>query len=208
MSKKSTIRTRSRCQAWIVTIMLATLGMIFSLAPSASTQVLPATGFASLVFNSIGGDEPLLLISPSAVFHTPEGEYVGHFGPSQFGEDLDASFSDVEFTTESAEEAGGMTIVSFTFTGISTGSYRGVAATCAGFSIPGVATIQTGEIGIEEQWISYDGDALAQQMLDFNEFDPSSGSGCADHPMVEAAPLPVAEPAPSCHSAHDCRLRY
>ena len=208
MSKQPNTRARSHSQAWVVVMMLATLGMIFSLAPSASSQVLPATATASLVFTSIGGDEPFLLISPSAVLHTPEGDYVGHFGLSRFGDDLDASFSDVEFDTQSAVEAGGMTIVSFTFTGISTGTYRGVAASCAGVSIPGVAMIRTGEIGIEEQWISYDGDALAQQILAFNEFDPSSRTGCGDHLLPQAAPVQLPEPAPSCHSAHDCRLPY
>jgi hypothetical protein len=208
MNKQPNTRARSRSQTWVVTIMLATLGMIFSLAPSASSQVLPATATASLVFSSIGGDEPFLLISPSAVLHTPEGEYVGHFGLSQFGEDLDASFSDVEFDTQSAVEAGGMTIVSFTFTGVSTGTYRGVSASCAGVSIPGVAMIRTGEIGIEEQWISYNGDALASQIAAFNEFDPSSRTGCDDHVLEQSAPVPVAEPAPSCRSVQDCRLPY
>ena len=85
-------------------------------------------------------------MSPDAVLHSPEGEFVGREGLAQFGEELESSFSNVTFSTKSVEIAGPLTIISFTLTGLNTGEYRGMVSNCAGISVPGVAVLRMSPI--------------------------------------------------------------
>ena len=107
---------------------------------------------------------------------------------------LEASFSDLAFTTESAVRSGDTVIVAFTLTGVNTGSYNGVAANCAGIAVPGVAFLRVAEQDIAvdqfmmgpdlqqvpntlivtrtvvvEQWIDYNADGMGDVLWNDTE---------------------------------------
>jgi hypothetical protein len=204
--------------------LLVAIGLMFSLAPSASTAA-PVVSLDLQFFDAIGSGTSLYLVSPDAVLHSPEGEFVGRSGLTQFGDELESSFSNVAFSTKSVETAGSLTIISFTLTGINTGEYRGMVSNCAGISVPGVAVLQTSQTDpssdgefwqsdealnrVAEQWVGYDTDAITNQIASFNQYYSSSSPGCAayDLPQQDASDS-VYEPAPSCNSPLDCRLPY
>ena len=150
---------------------LATLSLVIGLSTSLAGAVSQAPSLDSQFFNAIGGGGSQFLIVPGARLHTPEGDYTGRGGLAAFGNDLGDSFSNVTFTTKSVEQAGVLMIVSFTLTGINTGSYHGVVSNCAGITVPGVAVLQTNEAGfVVEQWIGYDADTITNQIASFNQF--------------------------------------
>ncbi len=224
---RSFIKTRFS----IVVAVLATLSLGAGFVPSASAQVAPASSMAIQFFDAVGGNASLLLVSPDAVLHTPEGDYAGRAGLNQFGDDLGASFSNVAFSTQSAAQAGNLVIVSFTLTGINTSSYQGIAANCAGIAVPGVAVLKVSEeqVAIEhfqmgpdlqqiavtqvdtrtlvtEQWIDYDRDVIASQLSAFNQIDSNTRPGCADHVLPQA--VSTYEPPLSCLAANLCSLPW
>ena len=186
-------------------ILLAALTLLLSSGPS-TAQIAPTPNLANQFFGAIGSGNSLFVLSPGAVLHTPEGEFVGWDGPSQFGEELNASFSDVEFNTNSVEYVESLLIVDFTLTAINTGSYQGVAANCAGIAVPGVAVLMVSEDRVVEQWIGYDSDVVANQIAAFNSFDPSARPGCSEHVMPQD--WPPYEPAPSCIKVNQCESAY
>ncbi len=224
---------------WRLIALLVVAILSLSLVnPGARAQNVPASALASQFFNAVSGEAPAYMLSTNAVLHSPEGTYTGVTGPAQFGEGLAAAFSDVRFTVQStAEAADGWVIAAFALTGINTGSYRGLAANCAGVSVPGVALLRLSDESIvspaweslprdqrnsfpvyetvtlvTEQWVNYDADALASQIATFNAFDPNTRPGCSDHVFdtsdIESADAPTPEPAPSCITANECALPY
>ncbi len=201
-------RNRPSFSRSIVVSVLAVLGMTLAFMPSTVAQEAASQVLATQFFDAVGGNASLLLVSPDAVLHTPEGDYAGRAGLNQFGDDLGASFSNVAFSTQSAAQAGNLVIVSFTLTGINSGSYQGIAANCAGIAVPGVAVLKVSEQSavvtepwtsgamsehfdivqvrdvdmVVEQWIDYDRDLIASQISAFNLIDPSLPNlrpGCA-----------------------------
>src|SRR5680860_252826 len=209
MNAHPNTRSFARSRLSFIAILLATFGMVFSFVPSTTAQVVPTSSLAIQFFDVIGGGNSLFLVSPDAVLHTPEGEFIGRAGLSQFGNELESSFTGVEFSTQVVEYAHPLVIVSFTLTGINTGSYHGAEANCAGISAPGVAVlkvsegdqwlsgamsqyIEGSETGlanlVTEQWIGYDSDLIASQISAFNELDPSTRPGCSNHVLPQAVP--------------------
>jgi hypothetical protein len=192
---------------------LATLGLIIGLTASFAGASTQAPSLDSQFFNVIGGGNAQFLMVPDAQLHTPEGDYAGLSGLRAFGNDLGDSFSNITFATKSVDQAGSLMVVSFTLNGINTGSYHGLAATCTGISVPGVVVLQTNEAGfVVEQWIGYDADAISSQIASFNQFDPNTRPGCADHNILPQDEAPVAaptyQPAPSCPNNMKCSLPY
>jgi len=227
MNAHPNTRSFARSRLSFIAILLATLGMVFSFVPSTAVQVAPPSSLAIQFFDAIGGGNALFLISPDAVLHTPEGEFIGRAGLSQFGNELESSFADVEFSTRSVEYAHPLVIVSFTLTGINTGSYHGTEANCAGIAAQGVAVLMVSEGDqclsgamsqyiegagagvanvVTEQWIGYDSDLIASQISAFNELDPSTRPGCSDLDLPQAAP--DYEPAPSCLTPTLCETPW
>ena len=198
----------------LVASLLAVVGLVAGLAPSASAQVVPRN---IQFFDAIGDGTALYSVSPDAVLHTPEGEFVGRAGLTEFGDELEGSFTHLAFATTSVETAGSRTIVSFTLTGINTGSYHGLVANCAGISVPGVAVLQLNQANpssdgefrqdaegalnrVAEQWISYDEAQITSQISAVNLMDPKDRPGCAEHAVtvIENAndDLPPVSPLP------------
>ncbi len=187
-------------------VLVALLAILGSLAPTASAQTNPGAVLATQFFSSITGEEAGYLTSTDAVLYTPEGDYVGRAGLGTFGDDLAASFAHLEFSNQVAAQAGELVIVSLTITGVNTGSYHGLAANCAGISVPAVAVLRVTEqqivtelfhMGPEmpqvavtqvdtrtlvtEQRIDYDRDLITSQISAVNLLDPGDRPGCAEH---------------------------
>ena len=198
-------RTRSHSKLSFFALLLAVLGLIMGLAPASAQVVPPSSLLATQFFAAIGGEVTAYQLSADAVLHTPDGDFTGQAGLTQFGEELDASFAGLAFTTDSVAQAGELVIISFTLTGINSGALQGLDANCARVAVPAVAMLHVTEqamshdpLGaylvvtidtiVTEQWISYDRDLLASQGADFNPLDPSTRSGCADH-VVAATPV-------------------
>jgi hypothetical protein len=191
-----------------IATLLAALGLVIGFAPSSSANVAPESFLATQFFDVIGGGDALFLVSSGAVLHTPEGDYTGRAGLSQFGNDLGTSFSNLAFTTDSVEYVDALVIIHFTLSGVSTGSYHGLTANCGGISAPGVAVLrvgndsQAGDAGIVlEQWVGYDSDALASQVAGFAQWPAVGSSGCIDSEPIAPAPAYVPPPmyeVPTC----------
>jgi hypothetical protein len=213
--------------------MLATLGLLLGLVASftgTSAQIVPVN---IQFFDAIGGGTSLYAVSPDAVLRTPEGNYVGRAGLTQFGDDLEGSFSNLAFSTTSVETTGSLTVITFTLTAINTGSYHGLAANCAGIAVPGEAALRVDEqtvvseswastpreersdvpqleqvSTVVEQWISYDEAQIKSQISAVNLMDPEDRPGCADRVLFQTyqdAPA-ASEPAPTCLPAQKCEL--
>jgi hypothetical protein len=215
--------------------MLATLGLLLGLVASFTSASAQVVSLDLQFFAAISGTS-LYSVSHEAVLHTPEGNYVGRAGLSQFGDDLEGSFSNLAFSTTSVETTGSLTVITFTLTGINTGSYHGLAANCAGIAVPGEAALRVVEqtvvseswastpreersdvpqleqvSTVVEQWISYDEAQIRSQISAVNLMDPEDRPGCADRVLFQSAqeaPDPVYEPAPSCDAPANCRLPY
>jgi hypothetical protein len=197
------LRTRSHShpKLSLIAFLLAALSLVVGFTPSVSAQGSQGPLLATQFFAAIGGEVTAYQLSADAVLHTPEGDFTGQAGLTQFGEELDASFADLAFTTDSVAQAGELVIITFTLTGINTGALQGLDANCALVAVPAVAMLHVTEqamshdpLGaylvvtidtiVTEQWISYDRDLLAGQGADFNAFDPSTRPGCADRGMA------------------------
>jgi hypothetical protein len=218
--------------------VLATLGLLLGLVASltgASAQVIPLN---IQFFDVIGGGTSLYSVSSGALLHSPEGEFVGRSGLTQFGDELGSSFSNLAFSTTSVETAGSLTVISFTLTGVNTGSYHGLAANCAGIAVPGKATLRVDEQTlvseswastpreersdvpeleqasmVVEQWISYDEAQIKSQISAVNLMDPEDRPGCADHALFQddqdAPAASEPELAPTCLlPAQKCEQPY
>ncbi len=224
MNAQRTLRPFSNATRALV-VLLAALSLVFGSVAATSAQELSALAVSNQFISSIEAGTSLPLLSRNAVLHTPEGDFVGRSGPAEFGQVLAGSFTNLDFATHSAVEIpGGLVLVSFTLTGVNTGSYRGVEANCAGFAVPGVALLSVERRTIVspswletareqrtdlpvyedvdmvvEQWIDYDGDLLASQIAAFNAIDANLRPGCANHvielPEPEGAPASPQRPA-------------
>jgi hypothetical protein len=210
-------------------VLVALLAILGSLAPTASAQTNPGAVLATQFFGSITGEEAGYLTSSDAVLYTPEGDYVGRAGLGTFGDDLAASFAHLEFSIESAAQAGELVIVSLTITGVNTGSYHGIAANCAGITVPAVAMLRVSDqVVVSEAWkslpvelryhvpqmeqvtmvteqrIDYDRDLITSQISAVNLLDPGDRPGCAakHEPVAPVAPYVP----PACTNAETCEL--
>jgi SnoaL-like polyketide cyclase len=224
-------RSRSHASRPIVAALLAALSLISVLAPPASAQGVPDDFLATQFFAAIGDEAAAYQLSADAVLHTPEGDFSGRAGLVQFGDGLEASFSDLAFSTQYATQAGDLLMISLTITGINTDSYRGVEANCAGIAIPAVAMLRVTEQSVVseawkstppelryhvsqmeqvtmvvEQWIDYDADAIARQIAAINELDASVRPDCADYFLPQEAGDFDGPPVPT--SPHDSRSPY
>ncbi len=186
----NTRRRNRRINRFPIVLVSSLLAILSSLAPTVSAQTTPSADLATQFFGGITGEAGGYRLSPDAVLHTPEGDYVGGAGLVTFGDDLAASFTYLEFSMQSAVQAGEMVIVSLTITGVNTGSYRGIAANCAAITVPAVAVLRvseqpnvTGELAetaVVEQWIDYDRTLIASQISSVNLMDPRDRPGCAE----------------------------
>ena len=186
-------------------LLLATVGLVAGFAP-ATAQVVPGSLLATQFFAAIGDEATAYQLSADAVLHTPEGDFSGRAGIAQYGAGLEGSFADLAFTTESVAQAGDLTIIAFTLSGIHIGAYHGAISDCAQVSVPAVAVLRVteqrsytaswtmdgmaqqvdlNEVTVEqvvtEQSIGYDSDAIARQIATFNTIDPALTTGCAGY---------------------------
>jgi hypothetical protein len=142
----------------------------------------------------IKDDSPLasasILVGPEVRLNSPEGVFHGPEGVNEFTSTLQRSFSNLNFATKSTEVVDNLVIVTFTMTGINTGSYHDLPAKCAGIAVDGVAVLQLEGSGIREQWIGYDLSTLEAQIEAFNQIDPTG------RPYCNFVPDPVPAPAP------------
>ncbi len=149
----------------------------------ASAQPLGAERLASVQFveDVLGaGDLGVVatLVSPAAIIHSPDGEYLGVEGAGEFANALHASFSNLTFTVLGLTQEGDLTTVRWVMTGVHTGSYQGLPANCAGVTVQGIAVLQFSNSLIVEQWIAYDRLALTHQIEHFNAISPDTRPGC------------------------------
>lgn len=187
----NTPRRNPHINRFPVALVASLLAILSSLTPTVSAQSSPGAVLATQFFGSITGEVAGYHPSPDAVLHTPEGDYAGRAGLVTFGNDLEASFAYLDFSMEAAVQAGEMVIVSLTITGVNTGSYQGIAANCAGITVPAVAVLRVSEQQnvsralaepvVVEQWIDYDRNLIASQVSDVNLMDPGDRPGCAGH---------------------------
>jgi hypothetical protein len=221
-------------RTWLLALV-AILAMVGSTIQPATAQVSSSNLLATQFFDAVGGDAPAYLLSINAVLHTPEGTYSGINGPAQFGEEFGASFSNVQFSLQSASSmSDGTVLASFALTGINTGSYHGLDANCAGISVQGVALLDvevmtvwteawteandprldqpesSTVVVVTEQWVNYEADAIASQIAAFNALDSSYRPTCASQGFDLTGSEPAAAPdgAPTCLSPQECALAY
>jgi hypothetical protein len=210
---------RTHASRLLFAVVLAVLALLSGLVTPGHAQVASGPLLATQFFDAIASDSSSYMVGADAVLHTPVGDFHGRSGLTDFGDELEASFSGITFATQSAAQISNLVIVSFTFTGINTGSYQGLPPNCAGVAVPGVAVLrieeqvvsgdswEAGQLGqhldgsemiraivVTEQWIDYDADMLASQIASFNEFDPSTRPGCADHWTDDELPPVVPGP--------------
>ncbi len=196
-------RSLSYVERSLIILLLAAIALALAHTPAATAQDVAPQVMADQFFDAIDGGSSLALISASAVLHTPEGEFAGRAGVTGFGTELESSFSNLEFTTQSVEAVDNLVIIRFAMTGINTGGYHDVEANCAGFAVPGVAVLKLSEGGVVEQWIGYDSHWMVNQLLAFNQFDPSVvRSTCAEQTA------PAYEAPPSCLAAKECATAW
>ena len=135
------------------------------------------------------------IVAPDAMLHTPEGDFRGHTGLSAFSDRLGSSFSGLAFTIGDTAIEGDYAAVQWAMSGTHTGDYLGVASTCTGFSVTGIAMLRFDDSRIAEQWIEYDRMALVQQLQALSQIDTHSQSACANSNAPEPVPTaPVCGP--------------
>lgn len=190
----STPRTIASLYFLVVALLLLTLSQFTGAAADTSLQ---RAGTGALWLAMIEDDAPLasasLLIGPDVRLNSPEGVFNGPQGASEFSSTLRRSFSNLDLATKSTEVVDNLVIVTFTLTGINTGSYHDLPAKCAGVAVDGVAVLQLNDAGIREQWIGYDVATLEAQIDDFNQLDPNNRPSCNFVP--DPVPAPVPEPS-------------
>ncbi len=198
--------TRSFSRSTIVAV-LAVLGMTLAFMPSTVAQEAAPQVLADQFFDAVGGNASLMLFGANAVLHTPEGEFTGRTGIGRFGAELQASFSNLDFATQSVEQVDNLVIIRFTLTGTNTGGYHDVAPNCAGFAVPGVAVLQVNDASVVQQWIGYDSHSVTNQLLAFNQFDPNiSRPACAAQNQAQAAPSSTI--TANCLAANLCNMSH
>lgn len=199
--------TLSYVERSLVILLIAAIGLALAFTQPAAAQGARPQVLAAQFFDAVNGNGSLALANPNAVLHSPEGEFLGRAGIAEFGAGLHASFSDLEFATQSVEAVDHLVIVRFALTGTNTGGYHDVAANHAGFAVPGVAVLRIGEEGVVEQWIGYDSHWIVNQLLAFNQFDPNiipaNRAGQAQVPDA-----PAYEPPPTCLSPNECETAW
>ncbi len=202
MNARRNSRSLSHVECSLITILLAAIGMTLAFIPTTAAQQAGPQDLAAQYFDAVPGSASLELVSPNAVLHTPEGEFSGAAGLSQFGETLENSFSDLDFEMQSVETVDNLVVVAFTMTGIHTGAYLGLQPNCAGIAVPGMAVLRNSDAVITEQWIDYDRQTLIEQIHAFSRYDAGEGTACTSAP-------PTAPPsAPTCISATECETAY
>jgi len=212
MNLQSRTRTGSHLKRSFLILLLATVGLVAGFAPSAA-QVAPGSLLEIQFFDAIAGGTPQYFLSADDVLHTPEGDFSGPARLAQFGEELEASFANLAFTTESVAQAGDLTIISFTISGIHVDDYHGAISDCAQVSVPAVAVLRVSERSfytgswtvdgmaqqldlnevtveqvVTEQSIGYDSDAIVRQIATFNTIDPVLTRGCAEYFGLQPVP--------------------
>jgi hypothetical protein len=147
----------------------------------------------------IEADAPLasasLLIGPDVRLNSPEGVFTGPEGVVEFSSTLRKSFANLNFERKSTEAVNGLVIITFTMTGINTGSYLDLPARCAGVAVDGVAVLSVDDTRVREQWIGYDQSTLRAQIEAFNLNDPIGRPSCNFAPDQVPAPIPMPEPS-------------
>lgn len=177
--------------------------------PAALAQTdsqLMAVQYFDGILGNLDFEPASALMSPDARLHTPEGVFRGAEGASDFGARLQESFSDLSFDTRSTETVGDYIVVEFTMTGIHTGSYRGAEPGCSGIVVPGMAVLQADSTGITEQWVSYDGQTVLDQIYVFGLFNPEGRPSCDSSQPVPERISPSG--APACTSVTKCETPY
>ncbi len=200
-------RSLSYVERSLIILLLAAIALALAHTPAATAQEAAPQVMADQYFDAMDGGDSLALITPNAVLHTPEGEFAGRAGVNQFGTELQGSFSNLDFATQSVESVDNLVIIRFALTGTNTGGYHDVEANCAGFAVPGVAVLKVSDGGVVEQWIGYDSHWMVNQLLAFNQFDPNIvRQSCADQVATQVAPSDTAPP--SCLSANRCETPW
>jgi len=200
-------RSLSYVERSLIILLLAAIALALAHASAARDLETTPQALASQYFDAVDGSGSLALIGRNAVLHTPEGDFAGRAGTSEFGTELQASFSKLDSATQSVEAVDNLIIVRFALTGINTGGYHDVAANCAGFAVPGVAVLKVSEGEVVEQWIGYDNHWMVNQLLAFNQFDPNIvRQSCAA--QVPAQSAPAFEAPTTCLSANRCQMPW
>ncbi len=181
----------------VVAVLLLAVSQITGAAADSRSQ-RPDTGALWLVMAK--EDAPLasasILVGPEVRLTSPEGVFNGAQGVNEFTATLRRSFSNLDFATKSTETVDNLVIVTFTMTGINTGSYHGLPAKCAGVAVDGVAVMQLNESGVREQWIGYDVAQLEAQIDAFNQVDPNNRPSCNFVPDPVRVPTPEPNDVP------------
>jgi hypothetical protein len=190
---------RHLTRTWLFALV-AILAMVGSTIQPSTAQVSSPT--ASQFFEAVDSGTLMTSASGATVLHTPLGSFTGPSGPAEFGNALGQSFSFIEFTTDSVETGGNLVIARFTMTGVHTGWFHGMSASCAGISVQGVAIMQTGfrmeqtenldsgtlgqhtdpaysvQMVVTQQWISFDVDQIESQIERYRSVVPNGSGQC------------------------------
>jgi hypothetical protein len=178
--RSSRSRRLARCTFLIViaSFLLAT-GQSTATAQNASTQILADQYFGAMV-GTAALASTFTMVAPDAMLHTPEGQFRGPEGTSQFASTLNASFSNLTFAPQWSEVEEDLVVVRFTMIGSHTGEYLDRAPLCAKISVPGMAVLRMDGSGIADQWITYDKEKVLTQIDRFAQIDPAERPGCID----------------------------
>jgi hypothetical protein len=209
MNARHPHRRFHRSRTWLLALV-AILGMVSSMVQPASAQVSSPT--ASQFFEAIDSGSLMDSAAGATVLYTPLGSFTGPGGPAEFGRELGQSFSFIAFTTDSVDTSGNLVIARFTMTGVHTGEFDGMFASCAAISVQGVALMQTGfrmeqtenpdsgTLGqhmdpsyavqqvVTQQWIGFDVDQIKGQIERYRSMVPNVSGRCVDwNPNVRFA---------------------
>jgi hypothetical protein len=191
--------------ACLIKVQLVALiaALLFGIAPGAGVAAPPnariiAGQYFDLVLASGDLTAMAAVVAPNALLHTPEGEFKGYSGISDFSDTLGTAFANLTFSSGDVTVDGDYAAMRWTMSGTHLGNYGGVAATCTHVSVSGLAMLRFDDLQISEQWITYDRLALVQQLQALAEIDTHSQDACAPSAPVPTPDAPIPACGPEC----------
>jgi steroid delta-isomerase-like uncharacterized protein len=104
------------------------------------------------------------LLTANFVFHEPSGDINGPEGYKQFVTMYLTGFPDLKFTIEEHIAEGDKVVGRWTCRSTHTGEFMGIAPTGKKLEITGISMVRIADGKIAEEWVSWDGLGLLQQL--------------------------------------------
>ncbi|MDQ3227769.1 MAG: ester cyclase [Chloroflexota bacterium] len=183
MKQDSGKHQRRRTGLILATAMFIACLLAFGLTriPTVSEAGSANTGTTHQFFGLLNGQDDAdmeAMYTDDAVIQSPEGQFVGPAGSSEFMTTLTDAFPTASFTIQRLERINDTIVAQWTMAGVQYGPYQGRDASCAGVAMNGVAVIQFEDQLIDNLWIHYDRLSIVRQIESFRELDPGTRPTC------------------------------